>query len=509
MEQGKLLPTGARTAAARGSRLLLIQKIFVGTLQMAGGQGATQLLNFARNLLIARLIGPEQFGLGLTCLLVVAFVEMASDFSWHRFIVQDEQGEAPSLQATLHTFLLVRGVILAAALLFGAGFLTQVLGVPSELQWTYQVLAVVPLLVGMTHLDVKRFQRRLRYGPDVASQCIGNLSGLLVGVAAAVMLGDYRSMLAAVVVRYTVATLVTHLVAERPYRIGYDRAIAHRAWRFGWPLLVNGSLLFASSQGDRAVIVRTFGVAVFGVYGAVALVTQAVASLIVNVIGNLGLPILAAHQRSRADYITAYNRMGSISALTAIIVCVPMFAVLPTLIPLLYGDGFTMPHMLVGVLIMVLMALIFRNWPTIAMLALGDSRIVMLENGSRISGIAFAVAAAYTGGSVLHVAGALMLGEFAATVTIFLLIKRFHNFPIEYAAMLFSIVLAVGISCLLVEYWWERNLVVSFTAYPLILVAGLVSLYLASSEVRSLARDLRAIAQRQVPTQDPLRSESL
>jgi hypothetical protein len=160
--------------------------------------------------------------------------------------------------------------------------------------------------------------------------------------------------------------------------------------------------------------------------------------------------------------------------------------------------------MLVGVLVMVLMALIFRNWPTIAVLALGDSRIVMMENATRISGIAFAAIAASTGGTVLHVAGALMLGEFVATVTIFLLIKRFHGFPLEYAATLFSILIGVGLACLLVEYWWEGNLVVSFTVYPLILIAGLAALYVASAEVRALAHDLRALAQRHVPAPDSL-----
>jgi phosphate/sulfate permease len=89
-------------------------------------------------------------------------------------------------------------------------------------------------------------------------------------------------------------------------------------------------------------------------------------------------------------------------------------------------------------------------------------------------------------------------------VTIFLLIKRFHGFPLEYAATLFSILIGAGIASLLVEYWWEGNLVVSLTVYPLILLAGLAVLYLASSEVRALTHDLRSLAQRRVPAPDPL-----
>jgi O-antigen/teichoic acid export membrane protein len=471
----------------------LSKKILVGSLQIAGGQGASQLLSFARNLFIARLIGPDQFGLGLTCVLIVTFVEMASDMSWQKFIVQDDGGEDPRVQATLHTFFLIRGALIAAALWLGAELLTRALGVPAEFAWTYRALALVPVFTGLSHLDVKRFHRYLRYAPDVVTQALGNLAGIIVGVVIAATLGDYRAILVSVIVRDGAAALLSHLLADWPYRIGYSPVVARRAWVFGWPLLINGFLLFASNQGDRAVIVRAFGTAVFGIYGATALVTQSIASLVLTVIGSIGLPILAGLQHSPDEYAAAYNRLGSISAVAAVSVCVPLFAVLPILIPLLYGASFEVPHMLTALLVVILMVIIFRNWGTVAALSVGASHIVMLENLVRTAGIGLALLAVILGGELIAVASALLVGELIGTAMIFVVLRASYGFGLEWATVLFGIVASVGATCLMVEGMLPVGNLARFAIYPAILGGGLGALYLASAEVRGLARDLRAV----------------
>ena len=55
--------------------------------------------------------------------------------------------------------------------------------------------------------------------------------------------------------------LVSHLVAERPYRLVLDREIMAESLRFGWPLLVNGVLLFVVFNGDRVIVGHGLGMA--------------------------------------------------------------------------------------------------------------------------------------------------------------------------------------------------------------------------------------------------------
>ena len=69
-------------------------KIARSSITILSGDVANQLLTLTRNVLIARLIGPDQFGIGLTFAVAVSFLEMATDVSWDKFVVQDRHGDA-------------------------------------------------------------------------------------------------------------------------------------------------------------------------------------------------------------------------------------------------------------------------------------------------------------------------------------------------------------------------------------------------------------------------------
>ncbi|MDH3920620.1 MAG: oligosaccharide flippase family protein, partial [Rhodospirillales bacterium] len=207
-------------------------RIITGTVQILSGQAASVALTLLRNIILARLLGLEQFGIGLTFAITISFLEMAASFSFDKFIIQDKQGEDPVLLGTTHGFVLARGILIALALVLAGDLIAFAFGLP-DLAWAYQVLALAPLCGGLCHADVARFQRRLRYAPLVATQLVSEVCGLLVGIALAWWLGDYRSMLYAIVARYIAFAVLSHFVAEGPYRITFESEIARRIWRFG------------------------------------------------------------------------------------------------------------------------------------------------------------------------------------------------------------------------------------------------------------------------------------
>ena len=71
-------------------------------LLLSGGSIASSMCSFGRNIIIARLISVENFGIAATLALTMSLVEMASNLSLDRLIVQDPEGDSPRLQATAH-----------------------------------------------------------------------------------------------------------------------------------------------------------------------------------------------------------------------------------------------------------------------------------------------------------------------------------------------------------------------------------------------------------------------
>src|SRR5438445_272180 len=78
-----------------------------------------------------------------------------------------------------------------------------------------------------------------------------NLFITLLALPLAFSLRNYSVMLWLLLLQGVSSMVGSHLLAERPYRWAWDRNYLKRVFAFGWPLLVNGLLMFLIFQGDR------------------------------------------------------------------------------------------------------------------------------------------------------------------------------------------------------------------------------------------------------------------
>lgn len=79
------------------------EKMVRGGIQLLGGHAAVQFLSLARNFCIARLVSPEDFGVAATFALTLSMLEAIGDLSFNKLLIQDPEGEDPTLQAVLQS----------------------------------------------------------------------------------------------------------------------------------------------------------------------------------------------------------------------------------------------------------------------------------------------------------------------------------------------------------------------------------------------------------------------
>jgi len=230
------------------------------------GNAAASLLLLARNLVVARLIPVEDYGIASTFAISLAVIEMISALGLQQQIVQARDGDDPDFQAALQGFQLLRGILSGAALFLLAGPLADFMNVP-EAAWAYRVMALVPVLNATVHFDIHRLNRRMVFAPMLLSNGLPALITLLAVWPLSTWFGDYRVLLYAIGGQFVLMSLVSHLMAERPWRLRLDRAVMGRALQFGWPLLVNNILLFGVFNGDRVIVGRELGMAELAVFG--------------------------------------------------------------------------------------------------------------------------------------------------------------------------------------------------------------------------------------------------
>src|SRR5579872_157767 len=84
--------------------------------QLSINQAIVQACSFVRNVIVARLISPADFGIAATFVMTFSLLDMISNLSADTLLVQAKDGDEPLFQGTAHSIHLIRGLINAILL---------------------------------------------------------------------------------------------------------------------------------------------------------------------------------------------------------------------------------------------------------------------------------------------------------------------------------------------------------------------------------------------------------
>lgn len=422
-------------------------------LLILSGNAAASLLLFARNLVIARLIPVEDYGIASTFAIAMSVVEMASQLGLQQMIVQAREGEDPHFQAALQGFQVLRGVISGVVLFLAAGLVADFLNIP-EVAWAYQVMALVPVLNALQHFDIHRMNRDMRFWPLILTGAVPALLSLAVLWPLTAWFGDYRVMLFALIVQAAIATITSHATAERPYRLVLDRAIMARSLAFGWPLLINGFLLFAVFQGDKLIVGRELGMAPLAIFSMGVTLTLTPTLVLGKSAQNFFLPQLGRLAASRdedpAPFAAVAQAMLQATLLSSCLLVVAILLLGPLLVSVALGDKYAELIPLLALFAVQQGLRSFRTGPNVIALSGGHTVNAMLSNAVRVASLPLAWWVIAGGGSIASLLTIAVIAEILGFMVAMAMAQRSLSlsFRPSWPAIAFSalIMLTVGVT---------------------------------------------------------------
>jgi O-antigen/teichoic acid export membrane protein len=388
----------------------LRMSILRGAAVLTVGNVVSQALAFVRNVVIARLISPHDVGIAATLAITLSLVELLADVSIDKLLIQADDGESPRLQAACQAAQAVRGVAQAGMLLLLSWPLARLFDLPS-IVWAFQCVAVGPLVRGLAHLDPTRMQRDLKFIPSAVAEVVPQIASLAAVVPLALWLGDYRAVLFATLMQAGLYVLCTHATATRPYRWAWDGVTMKRIVVFGWPLMINGALLFAINQGDRIAIAASYTKDELALWANAMLLASAPLLVLSKVAVSLALPILSKCREDRARFEGRYELCMQGLGWVAAVVAVPLIIGGGAVMGLLFGPAYTAAGAFVGLLAVSQALRVCRIGPTVAALAHGETTNAAWGNAARLVGVIAAMALAFAGSPLVQVAAAAVAGE--------------------------------------------------------------------------------------------------
>ena len=458
---------------------------------LSGGRTTIALLNFARNLLLAWLVSVEDYGIAATFIVAAAFVETVADLALDRLVVQDPDGGSDRFLAVIHTLMIARGVIVASLLFAIAGPIATLFQHP-ENTWAYQCFAAFPLVRSFQHLDVIRQQRSMGFGALIKAELAGAIVSLLIMWPLAVWLGDFRVLLVALLVDQFVRCIMTHVMANGAYRLGWDIAIVRRALMFGLPLLAAGIFVFATLQGDRVLVGDVFSARDLGLFSAALTLAMTPSLLFSKIAQTFFLPVLSKEQAKPREFA----EQGAICIQSLLLFscgAIVGFTILGEFVfSIAFGSKMAEGAKYVVPLGLAYSLFLIRSGGMNSVaLSLGKSMSVLGMNLVRLVTLPVAYSIALSGGSVLEVTLVTVGGEIAALLLGGALVHFVHGVPLTMRLgrcyILAGGILAAGIGIVM----QSAGMLGTPVADPLVLYlcqAGFLGLLaLASSDLRQIA----------------------
>lgn len=415
---------------------------------LLSGNAATALLSLLRNLILARLLLIEDFGIAATLATTLAVTEMASTLGLHQQIVQAKDGDEPRFQASVQGVNLLRAIVSALALLVIAHPLADFMAVP-EIAWAYQTLAVIPILGGLSHFDIYRMQRRMFFRPLMIASVLPAALALALVWPLVAWLGDWRAMLGTMLAQAAGWFVLSHLLAERPYRLVFNRAIMARNLAFGWPLLLDAALIFLVFHGDKLIVGRELGMAALGIFAMGVTLTLTPALVMGRSAMSFFLPRLSATDRSTVEGEAQFQRVGRAVYETHLvfgsIVVVGILIFGPTFIAIVLGPKFDPLVPLLTLLAIMQGIRVFKGGPATIALSRGQTGHSAIANLVRIAVLPFAWVVADRTGRMDLVILVGIVGELAGFVVASWLVRRRTGLSLR--RMAFPIALSLSLFC--------------------------------------------------------------
>ncbi|ACI99633.1 lipopolysaccharide biosynthesis protein [Rhodospirillum centenum] len=392
--------SGSRLAAARGVVWVVLES------------GGVSLLSLATLLVLARLIGPAEFGLAGLALSIVQVLYLVAEMLFHDALVQrrdlDDRHADSALWASL---------LLGAGMAAGCWFLAPAAERLFEAPGLAPVLAWMGLSLvfgGANGVMTALLRRDLRFKRVAARSLFGRLAGAAAGLALALWGFGVWALVAQQIAMAAAATLALWIDPPRRPRLVLSLRHLRELLGFALPAFVASFLWQANLRLFVLIVGYLLGPAAVGYLTVAMRLVDTARMILGSALHQLALPLFSRRQDDREALSRGFRQATELTALVTQPLFAGLFALAPEVVALVLGPGWDPAVPLVRILCIVAMAQLVRQFGNAALTAVGRPRWLAVQNAIGLA-VSVALLVAFGEAGVV-VAAAVWAARFVAVL---------------------------------------------------------------------------------------------
>lgn len=333
---------------------------------------------FLSNVVLARLLLPEDFGLITLALTVTEAVGLLGNFGVNLGLIYEAQETSEYATAAFWLSMGI-GIVLAGLQTLLSGW-TATFYHAADLQPVLIAFAVGYLITAVGSVPGTLLTKNLRFRSVAIVSIASTLVNTLLSIGLAVIgLGVWSLVVGRLGGQCITALLNYRLSCWRPS--GWAESRHYRGLiLYGRSVLVSDGLAYLNHSADYLILGKWAGTTVLGLYAIAYTLAMLPVSTIVLVIGRVTFPIFAQLQESQEDMQAAFELALRISAVAGIPILVGLFVLAEELVVVLYGAKWQQSIVLLRLLIVYALGRLVSSHGGNVMNAVGRPDIPMKFN---------------------------------------------------------------------------------------------------------------------------------
>lgn len=399
---------------------------------------------------------------------------------------RSSEGNAEQFQATIHTMMILRGLLVSLGIVLAAPWVPILLNIQT-VDFNFALLAIVPFITSFAHLDHQRLHRRQIYTVTAKIGLISDAISILTAFVCVHIWDNYWAFYISLVLKHSLSTIFSHTFAHRKYILGFDINYINSLLRFGLPLLFVGLLKYIGNEFDKAIITRIGGLEVFSIYVLTLLVLKNGTNIVTISLSKIFIRRVST-SGSNISQVVSSN--GTIHCFLVLPILVLLCVLGEDIILMIFGSNYKpIPYLILTIGAVVGMRSI-NQWLNQTVIASSPTRLILMADLIRVVVALICVGFTYKGGNPIIIPLAFWVSEIVYFLVLSHLISK--QFPIMKTCLfLISTYIACGIGIfVLYSLSYESDVITKIISSISLSFIVLASFLITSKVCREQVLDL-------------------
>ncbi len=264
-----------------------------GAIWTIASYGSSQIIRFASNLILTRLLLPELFGLVGLAYVFITGIHLFTDIGLGPSIVQNKRGEETEFLNTAWTMQVVRSLFVWLCLISITWPVANFYEEP-RLLWLLPIISINTLIGGFKSTSVSTLERKM----SVKRVVLFELGTQIVSTTVMVVWAWFDRSIWAIIAGGFIGSLMelvwSHfLIPGKSNRFAWEKEAVKEIFSYGKWIFLSTLLFFLCSQADRLILGKIFTLTMLGIYGIAFTLGDMPRQVIIAISGRVIFPSIS------------------------------------------------------------------------------------------------------------------------------------------------------------------------------------------------------------------------